>query len=157
MRSIIVSGDLRGHGTVSSCGGKGDGNAGGGGGGRVALHSLYDTQFRGSLLVNGNKGTNGGDIGGPGTIFMEDTLIWNEKWENRLYVDGKDANQLKPCIIYERNPRVVRLNLTNDNNADVSFDHVLLKNKASIKQTCVWKTFTKMRRLVQFPFDVLFC
>ena len=136
----IVSGDLRGHGAVSSCGGYGDENAGGGGGGRIAMHSLYDTQFRGSLLVYGRKGTQGGDTGGPGTVFMEDTLIWNEKWENRLYVDGRGTNNLKPCIIYERNPRVANLNLTHDNNADVSFDHVLLKNEASMKKIREWAT-----------------
>jgi len=129
---MIVSGDLRGHGTVSARGGEGDGNAGGGSGGRIAMHSKYDTQFRGHLLAYGRTGTQGGDMGGPGTVFMEDTVTWNEKWENRLYVDGRGADQQKPCVIYERNPRMVKLNFTHDNNADVSFDHVLLANKASI-------------------------
>ena len=120
---------------MTACGGKGDGKAGGGSGGRIALHSLYDTQFRGGLLVDGRPGTQGGDMGGPGTVFMEDTLLWNAKWENRLYVDGKDHRD-PSVVIYERNPRVVRLNLTHDNNADVSFDHILLRNNASIQFSC---------------------
>jgi len=34
---------------------------------------------------------------------------------------------------------VVKLNLTHDNNADVSFDHVLLTNNASIQFSCTCK------------------
>ena len=77
-------------------------------------------------------------MGGPGTVFMEDTLLWNAKWENRLYVDGKDHRN-PSVVIYERNPRAIRLNLTHDNNADVSFDHVLLTNNASIQFSCTCK------------------
>lgn len=51
-----VTGDLRGHGLVSSVGGKGSGSAGGGSGGRIAVHAGYSNDFLGQLEAHGTPG-----------------------------------------------------------------------------------------------------
>ena len=127
--SLFYSGDLRGHGLISALGGQGDGVAGGGSGGRIALHSVYDNQYRGYARAYGHGGTGGGDIGGPGSVFMEDMLVRGITWENRLYVDGQNVDIPKPLVVYEKNPRVLAYSNELDNNADVSFDHVMLMKK----------------------------
>ena len=67
-------GNLRGHGTVSCIGGQGHLTSGGGAGGRIALHTWDANEYKGPLLAYGSTGTSTGDMGGPGTVFMEDKL-----------------------------------------------------------------------------------
>ena len=125
----VYIGALRGHGLVSAKGGGAGALAGGGAGGRIALFSDYNNEYRGATLTQGGRG--GGDTGGPGTVFAEDTLQRGQRWQSRLYVDGRGRGEDKPLVIYERNPRVVELGLENDNKADVSFDELMLTNEVS--------------------------
>lgn len=71
---LFLIGQLSGHGTASAVGGFGYGPAGGGAGGRIAIHTWDSNDFKGSLLAYGSSGTTGGDLGGPGTVFVEDRI-----------------------------------------------------------------------------------
>lgn len=114
---------------MTSLGGQGHGNAGGGAGGRIAIHSSYNNQYRGALEAHGRGGTTGGDMGGPGTVFIQDMLVRDLDWKYRLYVDGRDLDPPKPLVINETNPLVHTHNVIHDNEASISFDHLMLKNK----------------------------
>ena len=65
---------MSGHGTISTIGGKGHQSAGGGAGGRIAIHTWDSNYYKGALLAYGSGGTTDGDIGGPGTVFIEDKV-----------------------------------------------------------------------------------
>lgn len=113
---------------MSSMGGKGHGIGGGGSGGRIAVHTSSANEYKGFFLAFGQKGTSTGDMGGPGTVFIEDKTSEFE-YQSRLYLDGKNLSPAKPVVIWEKNPRVLASNETLDNNADVSFDHLMLNKK----------------------------
>ena len=132
---VGCKGDMRGHGTVSCMGGPGGGDGGGGSGGRIALHSIDDQQYRGQLRAHGQRGTGGGDMGGPGTVFMEDMLVRDLAWQARLYVDGGGLEPPKPVVVAERNPRVVQHGLTEPNHAHVHLDHLMLQRKVNVNMS----------------------
>lgn len=113
---------------MSSMGGKGHGIGGGGSGGRIAVHTSSANEYKGFFLAVGQKGTSTGDMGGPGTVFIEDKTSEFE-YQSRLYLDGQNLSPAKPVVIWEKNPRVLASNETLDNNADVSFDHLMLNKK----------------------------
>ena len=71
---IESAGQFSGHGTISAIGGKGHSGAGGGAGGRIGIHTVESNDFKGSLLAYGSGGTINGDLGGPGTVFVEDKI-----------------------------------------------------------------------------------
>ena len=125
---IFLLDHLRGYGSVSVVGGQGHGIGGGGAGGRIAIHTNSANEYKGALLAIGQTGSSSGDGGGPGTVFIEDRLSEFE-YQSRLYLDGNDIYHAKPVIIWEKNPRVLASNETLDNNADVSFDHLMLNKK----------------------------
>ena len=75
--------DFRGHGKFSANGGMGASNGGGGSGGRFAAHTSVANQFRGALEAHGVGGTNGGDIGGPGSVFIEDEIVSGVEFSTR--------------------------------------------------------------------------
>ena len=140
---------MQGHGSVSALGGLGDGTAGGGAGGRISLHSMYHNQFRGSLNAYGRGGTAGGDVGGPGSVFLQDMLVRNLDWEYRLYVDGQNTDPPKPLVINETNPLVHTYGVVHDNFASISFDHLLLKNKVRHLWKCNGSVYNCVRRFVE--------
>lgn len=74
MALFIHLGQFSGHGTISAIGGLGHGHAGGGAGGRIGIHTWDYNHYKGELLAYGAGGTTGGDIGGPGTVFIEDKV-----------------------------------------------------------------------------------
>ena len=122
------SGHFRGYGSLSAIGGLGYGSAGGGAGGRIAIHSRDAYEYKGSLLAYGSPGTSDGDMGGPGTVFVEDRIT-EFTYQSRLYLDGRDLYPPKPVVVNELNPRHVGSEKPNTNNADLDFEHVLLNNK----------------------------
>lgn len=128
MTLFKLTGQFRGHGTVSTKGGTGHGSAGGGSGGRIGIHSYLHNEFRGSLLSTGEGGTTTGDIGGPGSVFVEDRVTLYT-YQSRLYVDGNSLTSPKPLVVWERNPRIVSNNVPIDNGAHLNFDHMMLNRK----------------------------
>lgn len=111
---------------MSSLGGHGHSSYGGGSGGRIAIHT-DNNEYRGTLRAYGQGGSSSGDKGGPGTVFVEDSL--GLEYQRRLYLDGNDLEIPKPVVIWERNPTVVDANETLPNDADIHFDHVMLNRK----------------------------
>ena len=79
----VTADDLRGHGTMSAIGGTGGSSAGGGAGGRIAIHTSEANEYRGALLAYGRGGSTGGDVGGPGTVFVEDTVVRDQEYSSR--------------------------------------------------------------------------
>ncbi len=125
---LFSIGDMRGHGSIQAKGGAGSPGAGGGAGGRIAVHTRLGNEYYGDLVAVGGDGS---DIGGPGTVFIEDMLVQDITWSRRLYLDGRNVDPPKPVIISERNPRVQMMQITEENNAHVAFDEVLLQNMVS--------------------------
>jgi len=70
--NYLIAGKFSGHGKISAIGGVGQGWAGGGAGGRIGIHTWDYNHYKGALLAYGSGGSTGGDLGGPGTVFVED-------------------------------------------------------------------------------------
>ncbi|KAL4230250.1 hypothetical protein ACF0H5_010636 [Mactra antiquata] len=132
---FIEAGRIFGHGKISSVGGKGYTTSGGGAGGRIAIHTWDYNHYKGKLWAYGSGGTTTGDIGGPGTVFIEDKLS-PFTYQTRLYLDGQGLVIPKPVIINEINPRHVvefTQGFNNTNNALLDFEHLLLKQNAMLE------------------------
>ena len=125
----IFPAHFRGHGTISASGGRGDYSSGGGAGGRIAVHIMDGDEYRGALTALGAGGTNNGDVGGTGTVYVEQYK--NGTWYSRLYLDNQNVQPPKPLILGERNPRTIREGRMEHNFADFAFDELMLKNKVS--------------------------
>lgn len=89
---MYCTGHFSGHGRISAIGGRGHGSAGGGAGGRIAVHTWDSNFYKGALLAYGSGGTSGGDIGGPGTVFVED------KMDAYTYQSRSDIKTFKSLI-----------------------------------------------------------
>ena len=127
---LLFKGQFRGYGTLSVIGGKGYGSAGGGAGGRIAVHTLDANEYKGRLLAYGSPGTTSGDMGGPGTVFVEDRKE-AFTYQSRLYVNGRNLEPPKPIVINEKNPRHASAAKATTNKADLDFEHILLENIVS--------------------------
>ena len=128
---VLFKGQFRGYGTLSAIGGKGYGSAGGGAGGRIAIHTRDANEYKGGLLAYGSPGTTSGDMGGPGTVFVEDRTE-PYTYQSRLYLDGRNLYPTKPVVVNEKNPRHATAAKPTGNNADLDFQHVLLNNIVSL-------------------------
>lgn len=109
-------------------GGKGYGIGGGGLGGRIVVYIFSVNEYKGFFLVVGQKGISIGDMGGLGTVFIEDKILEFE-YQFRLYFDGQNLFLVKFVVIWEKNLRVLVSNEILDNNVDVSFDYFMFNKK----------------------------
>ena len=115
---------------MSAVGGHGYLSAGGGAGGRIAIHTKDANEYKGEQLAYGSEGTSSGDMGGPGTVFVEDRMT-AFTYQSRLYIYGLDLQPPKPIVINEKNPRHTVASSQTSNNADLDFEHLLLENSVS--------------------------
>jgi hypothetical protein len=95
----------------------------------------------------------GGDIGGPGTILIEDEYpgagTTGPTWYTRLYLDGQNVIPPKPLYLNERNPRTIANGANETNNADYAFNFAMIINEAGLELT----TDVSLRPSVSF--DIL--
>ena len=116
---------------MSTIGGEGYGSGGGGAGGRIAIHTQDSNEYKGDLLAYGSPGTSTGDMGGPGTVFIEDRVA-EFTYQSRLYLDGRDLATPKPVVVTEKNPRHADSEKPNTNDAHLDFEHLVLNNIVSL-------------------------
>ena len=131
VQNVLNTGDLKGHGYLHAGGGAAVGSGSGGAGGQIAVHSSIRNEFRGIWLAVGGVPSGSGDVGGPGTVFIEDMLVRDLLWKSRLYVNGDHLDPPKPVVLNERNPRMVERGLVHRNLADIGFDELMLEKKVS--------------------------
>lgn len=124
--------ELRGHGSITAVGGQGHESSGGGAGGRIALHTSVYNEYFGELRAIGQSGTTSGDMGGPGSVLVED-CVQDYYCQTRLYLDGNMLQKPKPLIITEKNPRLAeKQSQPIPNGADISIDELMLNNMVGL-------------------------
>lgn len=126
----IITGYLRGHGSVLARGATShshkSSHGGSGSGGRIAAHIRIKDEYRGALIALGGSGP-GEQHGGSGTVYVEE--VRSSKYYRRLYINNQGAKPVKTFIMDQMNPRTIKANTTEDNNANYAFDELMLQGE----------------------------
>ncbi|KAK3724602.1 hypothetical protein QZH41_005193 [Actinostola sp. cb2023] len=130
----IKTGYLRGHGSMLARGAASNSysssRGGSGSGGRIGVYVRTKDEYRGGFYALGGLGT-GDRHGGSGTIYVEEAR--GEKVYRRLYIDNQRAKPVKTFVLDQKNPRTIRANKTEENNATYAFEELMLQGEALFK------------------------
>ena len=85
-------------------------------------------EYRGGLYALGGV-SSGTQHGGSGTVYIEE--IQGDKLFRRLYIDNQNANPPKVFTLDEMNPKTVKANATEENDAEFGFDELMLQRGVS--------------------------
>lgn len=85
-------------------------------------------EYRGGFYALGGV-SSGTQHGGSGTVYIEE--IQGDKLFRRLYIDNQNANPPKVFTLGEMNPKTVKANATEENDAEFGFDELMLQRGVS--------------------------
>lgn len=134
----IKTGYLRGHGSVLARGATSNihrsSHGGSGSGGRIAVYTYIKDEYRGGYYALGGLGP-GERHGGSGTVYVEE--VRGKQIYRRLYIDNQGAKPVKTFILDQINPRTVKANKTEENNANYGFDELMLQGEVNCRQVII--------------------
>ena len=99
-------------------------------------------EYRGGFYALGGV-SSGTQHGGSGTVYIEE--IQGDKLFRRLYIDNQNANPPKVFTLDEMNPKTVKANATEENDAEFGFDELMLQRGVSsyFFLTLIFVTFAR--------------
>lgn len=111
-------------------------------------------EYRGGFYALGGV-SSGTQHGGSGTVYIEE--IQGDKLFRRLYIDNQNANPPKVFTLDEMNPKTVKANATEENDAEFGFDELMLQRgvSSSFFFTLIFVTFARSYFCVGFSWTTL--